>query len=99
MSTQYSVSGLTGGTFYSFMVRAQNIYGYGEWSDVAVIEASDVPDVMSIITTSIVGTRFRFDWAKPFDNYEPIVEYDLQIRKPDGTFYKDALNCPGSDIE
>ncbi len=58
MITEYSITGLTGGTFYKFQVRAQNIYGYGERSDVATIEASDVPDVMDIMVTSIVGTKF-----------------------------------------
>jgi hypothetical protein len=54
--TEYSLTGLIGGTFYKFQVRAKNIYGYGERSDTTVIEASDVPDVMSIIETSIEGT-------------------------------------------
>lgn len=93
--TEYSLTGLTGGVFYKFQVRAKNIYGYGERSDIAEIEASDVPDVMPIIETSIEGTRFKFTWTAPFDNYDPIVEYEMMIRKPDGTFYKDAINCPG----
>jgi len=52
------LTGLTGGTFYKFQVRASNIYGYGERSDVSIIEASDVPDVMAIMSTRIEGTKF-----------------------------------------
>ena len=63
------------------------------------IEANDVPDVLSIIETSIEDTKFKFTWTAPFDNYDPIVEYELLIRKPDGTFYKDAVNCPGIPTE
>lgn len=54
--TEYSLVGLTGGTLYQYKVRAQNIYGYGDFSDAQSIEASDVPDVPAIIETSIVGT-------------------------------------------
>jgi hypothetical protein len=93
--TEYTITGLTGGTFYKYQVRASNIYGYGVPSDVTDIEASDVPDVMAIISTSIVGTKFKFEWAPPFDNFDPIDKYELMIRKADGIFYRDAVNCPG----
>lgn len=97
--TEYSLTGLTGGVFYKYQVRAKNIYGYGERSLVAEIEANDVPDVMSIIETSIEGTRFKFTWTAPFDNYDPIVAYEMLIRKPDGTFYKDEVNCLGVPVD
>jgi hypothetical protein len=38
-------------------------------------------------------------WTAPFDNYDPIVAYELLIRKPDGTFYKDEVNCPGVPVD
>lgn len=80
-------------------MRAKNIYGYGPFSDVLSVEASDVPDVMAIVETSIVGTKVVFSWAAPFDNYDPVALYDLQIRKADSTFYSDAINCPGLPVE
>lgn len=79
-------------------MRARNIYGYGVFSNPQVIEASDVPDVMAVISTSIVGTQVKFTWVAPFDNYDPITQYDLQIRKADGTFYADGVNCPGTPV-
>ncbi len=96
--TEKSLAGLDGGLFYQFKVRAKNIYGYGEYSDIQTIEASDVPDVMAILDTSIVGTQVKFTWVAPFDNYEPVDQYDLQIMKLDNTFYSDAVNCPGTPV-
>jgi len=63
------------------------------------IEASDVPEVMQILTTSIEGTRFKFTWVAPFDNYDPVSEYEIMIKTSDGTFYKDAVNCPGLPVD
>jgi len=57
-----------------------------------------VPDVMAIMVTSIVGTKFQFEWAAPFDNYDPVDEFELMIRKADGTFYRDSVNCPGTPV-
>lgn len=96
--TEYSLTGLTGGTFYKFQVRASNIYGYGERSDVSIIEASDVPDVMAIMSTRIEGTKFQFEWTSPIDNFDPVDEFELMIRKADGTFYRDTVNCPGTPV-
>jgi hypothetical protein len=50
---------------------------------------------MAIISTSIEGTKFKFEWVAPFDNFDPVDEYELMIRKADGTFYRDPMNCPG----
>jgi hypothetical protein len=54
---------------------------------------------MAIVETSIEGTRFKLAWVAPFDNYEPISRYEIMIRKPDGTFYKDEVNCPGLPVD
>lgn len=41
--TSYTVSGLTGGATYLFMVRASNIYGFGAFSSELSVIPSDVP--------------------------------------------------------
>ena len=96
--TNYTVTGLTGGINYTFMVRAMNIYGYGAYSSNVTIEASDVPQVMAILNTSIVsGTYIRVQWTAPFDSYDPITAYSIMFQKADGTFVHDATDCPGTN--
>jgi hypothetical protein len=54
--TSFVVTGLTGGIDYQFKVRARNIYGYGDFSDVFVVEASDLPGKPTIPTVSLSST-------------------------------------------
>jgi hypothetical protein len=55
---QFTIQGLIAGVNYIFKVRANNVYGYGlnSASPFTSIQASDVPDIMAPITTTIVGT-------------------------------------------
>lgn len=53
---------------------------------------------MTVVTTNIIGTQVEFSWTAPFDSYEAIDLYDLQIRNADGTFYADGVNCPGTPV-
>jgi hypothetical protein len=46
-----TLSGLISQQDYLFKIRAQNIYGYGEFSNVATIRTSDVPDTMSPVVS------------------------------------------------
>jgi len=46
--------GLTEGYNYNFKVCAKNIYGYGPFSDVFTIKASEVPDTMNTVSTAQV---------------------------------------------
>jgi len=48
----YIITGLVPGS-YRFKVRAHNIYGPGEWSDIATIRASFVPDVVATMTVAL----------------------------------------------
>jgi hypothetical protein len=90
---------LTGGVNYKFKVRSRNIYGYGAYSSETTIEASDVPLVMAILSTSIVSsTKVRTTWTAPFDSYEPITEYQIMFLKSDGTYAEDTTNCDGTDV-
>jgi hypothetical protein len=43
LRTDWQVTGLTGGVSYKFKVRANNIYGYGIFSEEYTVEAADVP--------------------------------------------------------
>ena len=45
------LNGLTRGQDYQFKIRAQNVYGYGEFSDLQTIRASSVPDTMIMVNS------------------------------------------------
>jgi hypothetical protein len=47
------LTGLLRGQDYKFKVRAENVYGYGEFSDVVTIRASYVPDTMLPVSSII----------------------------------------------
>lgn len=51
----FTVSGTTGGLPYQYKVSATNIYGEGLASEVLVQLASDVPDLITHVSTYING--------------------------------------------
>lgn len=79
--TNYTVNGLIGGTTYLFKVRAKNIYGYGIFSTELSILASDVPEEMPIMSTTISGTNVRVMWGAPGNKNSPIDAYDIVFMK------------------
>jgi hypothetical protein len=93
----YRVKGTTGGVTYRFAVAASNVYGQGLTSDVLVSLASDVPDIIPIVATSIVGTDVLVTWSMPDPNFEPLLEYDIVFLSSTGAFVREATNCGGED--
>lgn len=67
------------GNDYNFKVRSKNIYGWGDYSSLTTIKASAVPAEPAILTTSIVGTNLKFDFATPLDNGGDITAYEVMI--------------------
>jgi len=47
-----TLSGLVSQQDYLFKIRAQNIYGYGPFSNVVTIRTSDIPDTMSHVVST-----------------------------------------------
>ena len=94
--TEY-ITGLLPGS-YRFMVRANNIYGYGEWSEVAEIRASYVPDVLATMTVKLNYPYFDFAWAEPLTGSEAVDAYEILIYSPATlTYYEDKAYCDGDD--
>ena len=91
----YTVFGTTGGLEYKFKVTASNIYGEGEASDELSQIASDVPDQLEIIQTSISGTVVIFDWTAPHDNHKAILEYDIIFLSATGAYLNEPTYCDG----
>jgi hypothetical protein len=87
--------GLTGGQDYLFKVRAQNIYGYGAYSDLVTIRASSVPDTMNIVDSISVLETIVVSWTAPYNGGEDIDLYDVQILTPGKVFVSDAT-CTGA---
>lgn len=69
--------GLTRGSDYVFKVRAQNIYGYGAFSDLYTVRASSVPDTMLMIETISVMETISISWSAPYNGGESIDMYEI----------------------
>lgn len=93
----YRVRGTTGGVTYSFAVAASNVYGQGLTSDVLVSLASDVPNIILIVSTSIVGTDVLVTWSAPDPNFEPLLEYDIVFLSSTGAYVREGTNCGGQN--
>lgn len=59
------------------------MYGWGPFSDIATIKASDVPSEPAIITTTTIGTNVRIHFVAPFYNGDEITHYTILITEKD----------------
>lgn len=55
------------------------MYGWGPFSNIATIKASDVPSEPAIITTTTIGTNVRIHFVAPFYNGDDITHYTILI--------------------
>jgi hypothetical protein len=81
--TSYIVtSGIIEGATYSFQVRAQNLWGWGEVSPTVELVASTTPDQVATPTTSINGDTggLVISWTSPTDHGSPITAYLVEVR-------------------
>jgi len=60
--------GLTKGAYYQFKVRAKNVYGYGPFSSVVSVRASEVPTTMKTVATAQVMKTIIIGWINPSDD-------------------------------
>lgn len=68
------------GETYSFRLRAKNAIGWGDWSDVITITASEVPSQPDTVTTSVLSSGgVQISWTAPNNGYDTIDQYELQI--------------------
>lgn len=77
-------------------MTASNVYGEGQKSTLLSQIASDVPDLIGIATTANSGTNIVINWQAPFNNYQPILQYDIIFLASDGS-YVSSTNCTGLD--
>lgn len=75
-----AVDGLTPGLAYTFVYRAQNIYGWGPLSDKSTFLAAAIPLTADPVTTSFENLYVKISWNQPNDQSAPILQYDIQIQ-------------------
>lgn len=72
-----TIIGLVTGYDYRFKVRAYNVYGFGDFSDLSIIRASDVPNVMPMVQTVPILNYVRVVWSEPFNGGDPIDQFEI----------------------
>ncbi len=78
----YTIPGLLSHKPYKFKVQAENIYGYGPFSDEITIYTTDVPHPMDTLVSTKVGDNTKITWTEPLTGGEPILEYQVRIFIP-----------------
>ena len=96
LRTSFTVTSLIGSTTYSFKVRAFNIYGYGEFSDVYQVVASDLPGKPVIPTVSLSGTDVIVSWVEPAPHSAEIDSYQILFKKADDSWVENLVSCDGA---
>lgn len=79
-------------------VRAHNVHGWSEWSDLLEIKAAGLPEQPLPPTTSINNNNVKVSWVDPIDNEEAITQYRVVLALADHVTYVEATEyCDGSD--
>lgn len=52
---------------------------------------------MAIAVTSISGTDVVVQWTAPFNNYQPVLEYDIIFLSSTGAYVQAETECSGQD--
>mmetsp|Transcript_21725 Transcript_21725/g.16034 ORF Transcript_21725/g.16034 Transcript_21725/m.16034 type:complete len:334 (-) Transcript_21725:432-1433(-) len=96
--SEYTITGLTQGTTYSFAVAAKNIYGEGTKSTTVDIMARDVPETPNtVVVTLQTTTTLRVDFTPPDNNGLAITKYQILIYDPSsGNYVEDTTYCDGN---
>lgn len=90
----FTIGSLVAGNIYRFRVRAWNVYGFGPLSDVSLIVPDAVPAMMAHPETTLDFQTVNFSWTAPFDNGQPVTQYELQIYSHSADkFITDATVC------
>lgn len=83
---------------YKFRYRVKNKYGWGPFSNSIDIRAATLPGQPVAPTFSVVNDLYvRISWTAPNNGGNPILAYNIQIRKADlTTFANELAYCDGS---
>ena len=79
------------------MYRAQNIHGWSLFSPIVSVKTMTEPHATNLPVTEVVGTNVRVSWDLPYSggNDVPITGYQVLVKRKDGVFIEDTVNCNG----
>lgn len=61
------------------------------------IRASNAPEAITTVTTSIENTYVKISWSEPDYNSDPVLEYEILVRTSDITVFVEVEDyCDGS---
>lgn len=90
-------AGVTAGGAYQFKYRAANQHGVGEYSAVATIYASAVPDQLASATTANSGASVIVTWPlTASDRGATVTAYRVKFKGTDGV-YREQAGCSPTD--
>jgi hypothetical protein len=89
--------GVVAGGAYQARVRAENVYGFGEWSDAATIRAAGEPDQVAwaSLASVVSGGDVRLLWDAPDPDSDVLTGYLVQIRQANGAYSAQLTYCDG----
>ena len=97
--THTVTTSVTAAATYLFQYRAQNIYGWSDWSPPLYLIAASAPAQISpAASTHNDGTYVRIQWTLPSsDGGKPITGYTIEILDSAGTAWNQDPACNGND--
>ncbi len=94
----YIAQGLTMGRRYRFKIRAQNVHGWGPYSDVGEVLVATAADQMGLIEiTENSDQTVKLAWPLPTENGAPVSSYKIKVRAKDGINYFESTFCNAAD--
>ena len=97
-TTQYTVTGLTNGTLYTFEIRAATATTRGMAASETTTPMAVAPDAPRQLSTRSQNQAIELTWQPPLDNGgSPIIRYEYRQRTGNGPF-GDWMNIPNSGV-
>lgn len=93
------LTGVVGGTDYTFEVLAHNKIGWSAASPVATIKAATLPAAMAAPTVALDGSDVKITWVSTVTlNHGTRSAYKVVIKDSGGTYQEDAVNCGADSV-
>lgn len=84
-ATSYTVTGLTVGSTYQFLISAVNSLGESQTDDFTAVTITSAPSAPSAPIATVSGSTITATWTAPADNGSPISGYTVYLVSSSGT--------------